>query len=339
MKKHNSSSRVTLQQVADHAGVSRATASLIIRGSTSISDATREKVLESMRQLGYVYDRNAANLRSKSSSSTVGILITEIANPFFSELLEGIHNKLDGQGYTVILGTTHDSYSKQDKLLSSMLENRVGGVILSPVPGSSNATFEQLRSWHIPIVMVTREPSDSKYDYVGSDHVLGTQMAVEHLIQKNHKRIAFLGGPSEASAWMERKQGYCNALKQAELKIDEGLITSGPSTREGGIDAIRQVLLNPNPPTAAFCFNDVVAFGAMIELKKQGLVPGQNFAVVGYDDIQEASFFTPGLTTVRAFPRLIGSNAAELLHQRMMGQDSEPQQIIIKPELVIRSST
>jgi LacI family transcriptional regulator len=337
--KRENKTRVTLQQVADHAGVSRATVSLIIRGSKSISEATREKVLASMRQLGYVYDRNAANLRSKRSSNTVAVLITEIANPFFSELLEGIHHTLDQEGYTVILGTTFDSYEKQDNLLSNMLEYRVGGVILSPVTESSQETFERLTDWGIPVVLVTKEPPQSKYDYVGSDYVVGGEMAVEHLIQKGHKRIAFLGGPSESSAWKGRLQGYCNALKRAGLEFDETLLFESPVSREGGVNVIRKVLRHPNQPTAAFCFNDVVAFGVMIGLKEAGLTPGQDFAVVGYDDIHEAALFTPALTTIKSSPRLIGKIAADLLHQRIKGLDSEPQRILINPELVVRDST
>ncbi len=128
--KQERGSRVTLQQVADHAGVSRATASLIVRGSNLVAERTRKKVLESMKELGYVYDRVAANLRSRNSS-TVGLIITEIGNPFFSELLVGVHQELDTKGYTVILGTTFESAEKQDQLLSKMLEYRVGGVIMS----------------------------------------------------------------------------------------------------------------------------------------------------------------------------------------------------------------
>lgn len=140
--KQERGSRVTLQQVADHAGVSRATASLIVRGSNLVAERTRKKVLESMKELGYVYDRVAANLRSRNSS-TVGLIITEIGNPFFSELLVGVHQELDTKGYTVILGTTFESAEKQDQLLSKMLEYRVGGVIMS--------CFRKLPGCHRPV--------------------------------------------------------------------------------------------------------------------------------------------------------------------------------------------
>ncbi|MED4599137.1 LacI family DNA-binding transcriptional regulator [Paenibacillus validus] len=335
--KQERGSRVTLQQVADHAGVSRATASLIVRGSNLVAERTRKKVLESMKELGYVYDRVAANLRSRNSS-TVGLIITEIGNPFFSELLVGVHQELDTKGYTVILGTTFESAEKQDQLLSKMLEYRVGGVIMSPVSGSSPAVIDRLKQWDIPVVLVTKEPANSNSDYVGIDNVLGGKLAVDYLIEKGHRRIAFLGGPSESSARMDRQRGYIRALQQAGLPFDDSLVVTSAATRQGGREALQQVLNQPNPPTAVFCYNDVVAFGVMLGLKEAGLMPGRDLAVVGYDNIEEAAMTSPALTTVMASPILVGTNAANLLHKRIMGNEDHVQRIILKPELVIRES-
>jgi LacI family transcriptional regulator len=338
--KNNESKKVTLLQVAEHAGVSKSTVSLILQGNTRISEATRVKVLDSIQQLGYIYDRNAANLRSKQRPSTVGLLISEIANPFFSRLLAGLQHKFEQEDYTVILGTTHDSCPQQDKLLSNLLEYRVSGIILSPASGSTKESFEQIINRGVPVVLVTKEPENSRYDYVGSDYVLGGQMAVEHLIQKGHKRIAYLGGPPESSSWKDRKLGYYNALNQAGIKIDDTLIVNGPVTREGGVEAIKKVLSHSNPPTAAFCFNDVIALGVMKGLKDAGLTPGQDFGIVGYDDNEEATYSDPGLTTIKGHPGVIGAQAANLLHQRIIGTlDNGPQRIIIDPELVVREST
>lgn len=336
--KQKKRSRVTLQQVAEHAGVSRATASLIVRDSPNISEATRKKVLESMRELGYVYDRVAANLRSQRSS-TIGLIITDIANTFFSELLIGVHQALEEEGYTVILGTTFDSDAKQDRLLSTMLEHRVGGVILCPVSGTSKETIDRLNQLDIPIVLAVRELPGANSDYVSIDYKVGTQMAVNHLIQKGHQRIAFLGGYAESSTWKERAQGYYNALHQAGLEVDESLIIDSLPTREGGMAAARQILCHPNPPTAIFCFSDLVAFGVMQELRNANVIPGQDIAIVGFDDVPEAEIFTPSLTTVSSFARLIGNHAADLLHQRIINFDREQQRVILQPELVVRNSS
>lgn len=336
--KNKKKTRVTLQQVAEHAGVSKTTASLIVRGSQTISEATRDRVLASMKELGYVYDRVAANLRSKNSS-TIGMIITEIANPYFSELLEGVHQELDKHGYTVLLGTTSESKAKQDLLLSTMLEYRVGGVIMCPAAESSLDTIKKLQQWDIPVILVTKEAEGATCDYVGVDYEVGAQLAVEHLIQQGHRRIALLGGPTEGSSWKDRKKGFCAVLHQHGLNVDESLMIGSEMTREGGIEAVRRILHHPDPPTAIFCFNDVIAFGVMVGLAKAGLKPGYDVAVVGFDNIKEAATSIPSLTTISSSPARIGTYAADLLRKRIMGFDDEPQRIILKPEIVVRDSS
>lgn len=330
-------SHVTLQQVAQHAGVSRATASLALRGSTSISKATREKVQASIQELGYVYDRVAANLRSKAST-TVGLIIMELANPFYSELLVGIHHELDNAGKTVILGTTFDSLGIQDRLLSTMLEHRVGGIILSAVPNSPMDPIDRIRSHGIPIVLVGRRPTAANCDYVGIDNERGGQIAVDYLIKKWHRRIAFVGGYSLLSSWQGRKLGYDTALRLAGIPIDASLVIESPATRQGGYDAIQQVLEAKNPPTAVFCYNDAIAIGAMTKLRELGLTPGKDISIVGFDDIPETEIISPKLTTVSSFPRMLGLHAARVLQERVNNPDMPPQTVILQPSLIIRES-
>lgn len=296
-------SRVTLEQVAKHAGVSRATASLVVRGSSNISKETREKVLRSMKELGYVYDRVAANLRSQRSS-TVGLIITELDNPFFSELLVGVHEALDQEGYTVILGTTFDRPEKQDALLSTMLEHRVGGVIMSPVPGCSTEMVERLRQWDIPVVLFARDELPAgQFDYIGIDNVAGGRMATEHLLDQGHRRIAFIGGSPQSSVWKARQRGYGEALRAAGIEVDDALLVPSATTRQGGRMAAKRVLQQPNPPTALFCYNDVVAFGAMLGLKEEGIVPGRDIAVVGFDNISRVSVVSTTVNDGGRVPR------------------------------------
>ncbi|MCO0601192.1 LacI family DNA-binding transcriptional regulator [Peribacillus butanolivorans] len=330
--------RVTLQQVAKHAGVSTSTASLIVRNNPRISEATRKKVLKSMRELGYVYDRIAANLRSQSSD-TVGIIITDISNTFFSEFLIGVHDALEEVGYTVLLGTTFDSVTKQDQLLSTMLEHRVGGLILCPVSESTQETINRLNEIDTPFVLAVRELPEVNSDYVGINYPEGARIAVNHLIEKGHKRIAFLGGIRESSTWIERMEGYREALSKAGLEVDESLMIDSAPTREGGLEAVFKVLNNPDPPTAIFCFSDLIAFGVMQGLRMKGLIPGQDIDIVGFDNVPVAEIYHPPLTTVSSFPQRIGKEAANLLHQKMVNIDHEQQRIILNPELIIRESS
>lgn len=332
-------SRVTLEDVARHAGVSRATASLVARNSTLIAEKTRQKVLRSMKELGYVYDRIASNLRSRSSY-IVGVIIAEIANPYFSELLAGVHQKLDRDGYTVILGTTYGSSEKQEKLISTMMENRVGGMILSPAAEISPELVGRIREWGIPVVMFAREVSTgTEFDYIGVDNLQGGYMATEHLIGRGHRRIGYLGGSPASSAWRHRREGYRKALELHGLPLDDRLILNTPDTREGGRQGVQELFAAGEPPTALFCYNDIVALGAMQGLRQMGLEPGKDVAVIGFDNIPETEQTFPRLTTISAFPKKIGMMAAELLHERMNGLDRQPFRQIIAPELVVREST
>ncbi|MEY8735673.1 LacI family DNA-binding transcriptional regulator [Peribacillus frigoritolerans] len=336
--KQSKKGRVTLQQVAKHAGVSTSTASLIVRNNPRISEATRKKVLKSMHELGYVYDRIAANLRSQSSD-TVGIIITDISNTFFSEFLIGVHDALDEVGYTVLLGTTFDSVAKQDHLLSTMMEHRVGGLILCPVSESSQDTIERLNEIDTPMVLAVRELPGVNSDYVGIDYPEGARIAVDHLLGKGHKRIALLGGIKESSTWIERMEGYREALSRAGLEVDESLVVDSAPTREGGLEAVLKVLENPNPPTAIFCFSDLIAFGVMQGLMMKGITPGKDIDIVGFDNVPVAEIYHPPLTTISSFPRRIGKEAANLLYQQMEKIDREQQRIILNPELIIRESS
>lgn len=336
--KQSKKGRVTLQQVAKHAGVSTSTASLIVRNNPRISEATRKKVLKSMHELGYVYDRIAANLRSQSSD-TVGIIITDISNTFFSEFLIGVHDALDEVGYTVLLGTTFDSVAKQDHLLSTMMEHRVGGLILCPVSESSQDTIERLNEIDTPMVLAVRELPGVYSDYVGIDYPEGARIAVDHLLGKGHKRIALLGGIKESSTWIERMEGYREALSRAGLEVDESLVIDSAPTREGGLEAVLKVLENPNPPTAIFCFSDLIAFGVMQGLMMKGITPGKDMDIVGFDNVPVAEIYHPPLTTISSFPRRIGKEAANLLYQQMEKIEREQQRIILNPELIIRESS
>ncbi|MFJ7367815.1 LacI family DNA-binding transcriptional regulator [Peribacillus frigoritolerans] len=336
--KQSKKGRVTLQQVAKHAGVSTSTASLIVRNNPRISEATRKKVLKSMHELGYVYDRIAANLRSQSSD-TVGIIITDISNTFFSEFLIGVHDALDEVGYTVLLGTTFDSVAKQDHLLSTMMEHRVGGLILCPVSESSQDTIERLNEIDTPMVLAVRELPGVNSDYVGIDYPEGARIAVDHLLGKGHKRIALLGGIKESSTWIERMEGYRDALSRAGLEVDESLVIDSAPTREGGLEAVLKVLENPNPPTAIFCFSDLIAFGVMQGLMMKGINPGKDMDIVGFDNVPVAEIYHPPLTTISSFPRRIGKEAANLLYQQMEKIEREQQRIILNPELIIRESS
>jgi LacI family transcriptional regulator len=290
-----------------------------------------------MQKLGYVYNRAAASLRTRRSQ-TVGLVVTDITNPFFAQMTIGSEAQLGEADHALLLANTSDELDKQDRLLEAMHEYGVDGILFCPAKGTPQKTIQRLRRWHLPFVLVTRYLSAVEADYVGADNVLGAEMAVEHLLTHGHRRIAIVGGPLDSSARLDRWRGYRNALERHGLDVDEALSIPSTVTRDGGHRAILELLKHPDPPTAAFCYNDVVAFGVMLGLQAAGRTPGEDFAVVGFDDIEEAALWRPALTTVSIPPRQIGVEAARLLIERISRPDDPSRQTILPPRLVIRDS-
>lgn len=333
-----SGKRITLSDVAADAGVSRATASLVLRGSPLVSDRTRDHVLASMQRLGYVYNRAAASLRAQHSR-TIGLAVTDITNPFFAEMAVGIEAYLDEAQYTVLLTNTAETLGKQDRLLATMHGYQIDGLLLCPARGTTLGAVAQLRQWGLPVVLIARYLPGSAVDYVGADNLAGAEMAAEHLLHGGHRRIAFLGGPPDSSARHDRLTGYQSALTRHGITPDPALSITSPVTREGGYAALRILLDQAAPPTAALCYNDVVAFGAMLALQAGGRTPGRDFAIVGFDDIADAALVRPALTTVSISPRQIGEEAARLLLDRIAEPEAPAQQRILPPKLIVRDSS
>lgn len=336
--KDKSKNRITLIDVAEDAGVSRATVSLVLRDSPLVAEETRARVQNSIRKLGYVYNRAAASLRTQRSL-TVGLIISDISNPFFAELTLGIEAHLDESNYLALLSNTSEQTDKQDRILDTLQEQQADGVLLCPAQGTNFEALKRLREWRLPFVLVVRYLPGIEADYVGADNALGAKLAVEHLVKLGHRRIAFIGGAPDSSARRDRVSGYYHALQNYNLKIDDSLLITSPVTRTGGREAVLALLKRPDPPTATLCYNDIVAFGVMLGLQSAGHVPGKDFSVVGFDDIKEAALQHPPLTTVSISPRQIGKEAAQLLLERVANPADPARQIILPPRLIIRESS
>lgn len=328
--------RVTLQHVADDAGISRSTVSLVLRQSPLVADKTRQRVLDSIERLGYIYNRGAARLRTQRSD-TVGLIITDLANPFFAELAAGIEAQLDLENYVAMLGSTTDTIDKQDRFLATLQEHGVDGILLCPARRTPLEPVARVAET-MPMVLIVRDLAGLEVDYVGADYMTGAEMGVAHLLAHGHERIAFIGGPAESSARRDRQQGYEAALQRAGIAVDQRLLVNTPVTRNAGHQAIVELLSLPQPPTAALCYNDVVAFGVMLGLQSAGLVPGKDFGVIGADDIAEAALWQPALTTVAIHPRRLGELAAHRLLQRIQDLSAPVRREILPAELVIRES-
>jgi len=249
-----------------------------------------------------------------------------------------IEAQLDSANYVSLLCNTSEMVNKQERLLSTMQEYSADGILLSPARGTLVATIEKLQRSRLPFVLFGRHVPGIQADYVGADNIVGAGVAVEHLISLGHRKIAFIGGPVNTSTRQEREQGWRQAQTDHNLPINESFVVTTSSTREGGSEAIRQLLQLPDKPTACLCFNDVMAFGVLLGLQSMNLRPGADFAVIGFDDIAESAMMHTKLTTMAMSPRLIGAEAVQLLLDLIETPDKLPRQIILQPQLVIRES-
>ena len=327
--------RITLTEVANHAGVSRSTVSLVLRGSPLVAAETRDRVQAAIEALGYVYNRGAATMRA-ARTNTVGLLICEINIPFYAELAAGVDDVLGEEGVVAFLANTAESVERQDRCLQRMREHNVDGVIVCPTAGTLPALLERLRQWQLPCVQALRFASAREGDYAGVDYEFGMEMMTEHLIRLGHRRIAFVGGNLTHSAASARRTGFGTAMRRHGLSPD--LIIRCPATRRAGLDAVEPLLNRPDPPTAMLCYNDMVAFGAMLGLEARGLRAGRDIAVTGFDDVTEAAMSRPALTTVSTSARQIGQEAARLLLRRIADPQGAPERVILPARLVIRES-
>jgi LacI family transcriptional regulator len=326
--------RLTLADVAEQAGVSRATVSLVLRGSPLVAESTRVKVRAVLDEIGYVYNRSAASMRA-ARSRTVGLLIPGLSNPFFAEMAAGVDQILDEAGLALFLADSNESVAKQERVILRMREHGADGILICPAVGTPKDLISRLNAWKFPIVQTLRHVSPQG-DYASADYEIGMDRATEHLIRLGHRRIAFVGGEHMHSAYRERRDGFVACMRRHGLSPE--LIIKTPLTRQAGIDVLPQLLEQDEPATAAICFNDVVAFGLLLGLADRGLRAGVDLAVVGFDDLVEASLSRPPLTTVATMPNQIGQDAARLLLRRIANPHGPPERVILPTRLVVRES-
>ncbi|MEW9624422.1 LacI family DNA-binding transcriptional regulator [Rhodanobacter geophilus] len=335
--------KITLADIAAGCDVSRATVSLVLRGSPLVNKLTRARVEEELRRQGYVYNRAAANLRRRTSSS-IALVLNDLANPFFAEFATGVDEALGGAGYVTLLGSTGESSAREQAVLASLLEHDPAGIILSPAEGSAAARVLATVGMHTPLLLFNREldgaaSPDAPWDRLMLDNQRGARLATEHLIALGQKRIAFFGGHQGSSSCQQRHAGYVEAMQAAGLPIEpHWRIECAPNR----VDAAAQcgaLFFDAPAPTAAVCYNDAVALGLMLGLYQRGVQPGRDFAVTGFDDIAEAALSAPPLTTLASKPRARGRQAAELLLQRLRDPQATPERTVAPVQLVIRASS
>jgi LacI family transcriptional regulator len=329
--------RITLKDLARLAGVSTSTASLVMRDSPLVAAATRRRVLKMARNLGYVRNRSAANLRTRRSH-TIGLVVCDITNPFYADFTAGIEAACERGGWVTFLCNSAESLERQAMFLQRMHEQGVEGIIISPAAGTSPSVIRKLQEAGLPCVQALRYLHGLIHDYVGVDSRLGVALATEHMIALGHRRIAFVGGGANTSATRDRTAGYVDAMRRHGLGPDPDLIVRTAISRDAGASALNALLGGVSPPTAAICYADIIALGIIWALHECGLTPGKDFAVVGHDNISEAAWSRPALTTVSVSPRQIGEEAVQLLLRRINEPNKQPERVMLPPRLIVRDS-
>jgi len=329
--------KATILDIAREAGVSKSTVSLVLQGSDLIRPATVEKVRRAIGEVGYVYNRSAANLR-KAQSNVVGMVINDLSNPFYSELAVAIERVFQSAGIVPFIANTAESPVRQEEVLKSLMEQGVAGLIVSPARGTGPDAFRRIEAASIPVVFAMRRLPASRIPAVTPDNHRGAKLATEHLIGKGHRRLAFLGGFSGMSVYHERLDGFREACAEHGIEAADIVVVEGETNRRGGIAALESALLASPQPTAALCFNDAVAFGAMVALRKRRLEPGEDFAVVGFDDIAEAEHYVPALTSVHVDTAGLGERAAHAVLKMMQTRSTRAEDHFGAVNLVVRES-
>jgi LacI family transcriptional regulator len=329
--------RVTLADVAGHAGVSISTASLVVRNSELIPKVTHARVRASMQALGYIYNQAAANLRQQKTR-TLGVVVADLSNPFYATVALGLEQICQEQSYVTIFSNSAESGARQHVILERLVEHNVAGIVLCSADDNSVADLTALETAGIPVVQIMRHVEGYAGTYIGPDNAKGMQLAVDHVARLGHKRVAFLGGPVGKSSSSERLKGFLAAMKKNKLAVDNTIVRAIAINRRTAMEAALELLATTPRPDAILCYNDVIAFGAMLALQRLKIEPGREVSLIGFDDIPEASLWTPSLTTISIDPLRIGQLAAQALLAQVQDPTATPQKIIIEPSLVIRDS-
>ncbi|CAN5167220.1 LacI family DNA-binding transcriptional regulator [soil metagenome] len=330
------SAPLNIQDVADAAGVSKTTVSHVLSGNRPVSTATRRKVERVMEDLGFRPNFFAQALNF-NKSHTVALIAQDITNPFYPALARGLQSSVASAGQVVMLFDAGAGASLTHAFVQDVIQRRVDGVVVAV----SNVDDEllELQRAGIAVVAVGSGLNGFPIDWVSADDEQIASDATKHLHLKGHTRIATISGPPSAEPGGGRLAGYIKAMKDLGLDTDPNLCAVADWTREGGAAALYRLLDQPEPPTAVFCANDLMAIGALDAVLESGLdVPG-DIAIVGVDDIDAAKFVRPGLTTVRVPAQDIGRAAGDLLLHRIAEGSSTPHRhVLVQHSLISRQS-
>lgn len=335
--------KITIKEIAKEAGVSIATVSMILNNKDhSITNATRMRVLEIVKKHNYIPNAMAGSLVTQKTH-LVGLILPDITNPFFPGIARGAEDKANESGYSIIFCNSDDKLEVEEKYIETLTKKMADGIIIAHSSNSEKMS-EILERCKVPIILIDRDfYSENIRGKVLVDNLEGAHKGVSHLINKGYKKIAFLSGSLKTKTAKDRLDGYKLALKESNIKYDENLVKFGEYKIEWGRNGVKELLNENKLIDAIFCGNDLIAIGAMKELKEKGYIIPNDIGVMGFDDIYLAGLVEPSLTTIRQPNYNMGYKAMELLLDNINNKeknmhDKEIKTITLKTELIIRNS-
>ena len=331
----------TIMGVAKLAKVSKTSVSRYLNGQNvgHMSEETKERIIAAIKELDYQPNSIARSLKQKSTK-VIGLVVNDMSNLFFLEIIRGIEMELKNSGYNLLVCNSDTNVEMELQCLKMLEKRQIDGVILIGM-NMPVSHIEKIRT-EFPIVLMERDPGKTNLDSVQIDNKVGAYEAVKHLIERGHQRIAHITGPFISTMAMERKESYEECLKDYGIEVWPQFIVSGNYKLESGYAGMQALMALREKPTAVFCANDYMAMGALRFLMEHNYKVPQDVALVGYDDIMVSKMVTPSLTTVRQPVWELAGVATRLLLERIKekGQkEHKGQKVIMQSELVIRASS
>ncbi len=328
--------RPTIIDVATRAGVSKSTVSLVLQQSPLVRQETREDVRRAMADLGYVYNRAAANLRS-ANAGLIGLVINDLRNPFFTEFATSLQMALSARGYATVLANTDEDPALQAQVVGAMLEHGVSALIVSPAYGDEAATFDAIARASVPALQVLRQVVDTaRFPFAAPDYPTGSRLATEHLLAKGARHIAFVGGLEGRAVTQLRMSGYLATLATHSLTP---LHLPGRPGRAFGREAARRLAQEHPAIDAVICFNDLTALGLLTGCAELGRSVGASLKIVGFDDIEDCAQAFPALSSVRCDIAGFGRQMAETVLKWLEEGVRPPPETVTPVTLIPRASS
>jgi LacI family transcriptional regulator len=328
----------TVRDVARKAGVSAMTVSRVINGAAGVRPETRRRVERAVSELDFVPNGVARGLMS-SKSGTIGLIVPDISNPFFSILVRGAETVARRAGYRILLCNSEGDLGLEKQYVQDMISHRVEGLLIAPVGDRSKTNLVPLERRKFPLVLIDRSVAGFDCDLVQADSVAGAKMLASHLVSVGHRRVAVIIEPDNVSTARERLQGFNLAMKAAGIKIPGSHVLRTTADRAGGYGAMQQILSLDPRPSAVFAVNNMTALGAMQAIRERGLVVPRDIALVCFDDVEHLAVLSPFLTVVNQPTEMFGTLAAQLVLDRIAGDSGgPPRRVVLQADLLVRES-